>query len=96
MINNTGVIHVKCAEERLTKLQQDPQFEEKLKNSKFVKRKFSQANMSEHMWVAIESIDWEKKNIQGILANDPLKLTNIKCDDSVECKFSEVSDFILK
>ncbi|MGW8417687.1 DUF2314 domain-containing protein [Brevibacillus sp. NPDC055896] len=94
-MKNTGSIHGVCAEERKRKLQNDPLFDKKLKESKYVKCAFSQTGkVSEHMWVRIIELDDSKRKLKGILDNDPQHLTNVKCGDLVEVKYAEVEQFL--
>lgn len=92
---NVGRIHPECAAERLADTQIN--LEEELEKAGHVKTVFSQEGQpTEHMWVEVILIDYEKRLVTGTLANDPRWLTNIKCDDPVTVPFATIEQVLEK
>ncbi|WBU90601.1 DUF2314 domain-containing protein [Cellulophaga omnivescoria] len=46
----------------------------------------------EHMWV--RNISFDGENITGVLANNPMQLTNVTEGDTVSCSRSKISDWM--
>ncbi|AIM60135.1 DUF2314 domain-containing protein [Cellulophaga lytica] len=46
----------------------------------------------EHMWV--RNISFDGENITGVLANNPMQLTNVAEGDTVSCSRSKISDWM--
>jgi len=59
----------------------------------YVKAKFTQGDRVEWMWVEIKK-DRGGKTLTGILNNDPEVVTNVKCEDKVIIKRSNISQHI--
>jgi uncharacterized protein YegJ (DUF2314 family) len=90
-MGNIGHISDEARARRMAETQIN--LETKLKEAKFVKTGFEQPSVvTEHMWVEITSIDYGMKIVHGILANDPVFLTLIKCDDVVEVPFATIEE----
>jgi uncharacterized protein YegJ (DUF2314 family) len=94
-MSNTGFIHGECADNRL-KEWQEKNANTKIEVGNYVKMKFIQEDKEpEWMWVEISNVIG-KDDFEGCLANDPLKLTNIKCGDKVQVKRSNISQLLEK
>lgn len=78
---NTGLICDKHAEARHAEFQ-NALGDKIVPTGGFVKLKFTEGEISEHMWVLITLSD--QTNFEGLVSNDPLTLVNVKCGDSVK------------
>jgi uncharacterized protein YegJ (DUF2314 family) len=100
MENNVGEICGNCASERKLKIQEslDKLLQMFTSNYKFffVKKAFSQNDVTEHMWIKIspDNVNWETKILSGTLDNDPVYLTNVKDNDTVTLSFLDIEDLI--
>ena len=91
-IVNVIPVHVDCAKERLEAWQKENK-DLVLKPGMFVKKEFSNAGKTEHMWVIISEVRGSK--IAGVLDNDPIFLENIKCGDRVVLDRSEIEEHVI-
>ena len=59
----------------------------------YIKSRYSDGKEAEHMWFIVDTL--KKESLIGILDNVPLKLKNIKLNDKLEIKFSEIEDWVI-
>lgn len=48
------------------------------------------------MWVSAILIDWDKRRVYGKLHNHPVRLTNVKCGDSIMVEFDQIEDILVE
>lgn len=87
-ISNIIGICKKCGERRKAEFQKTFN-KDLLKVNDYVKICFKQGKEREHMWVKIISVG---KEIFGVLDNEPIVITNVKYQDIVKVKCSEIED----
>ena len=92
-LSNIGIVHPQYADERTAKWQAENK-DTKIHRGDYVKTRFVDGDKIEHMWVCVSSIIKDK--IHGVLNNDPILVTNIKCDDKVIINRSDVSAHMQK
>ena len=92
-LRNIGIVHPHCVDARTAKWQAE-NTDTKIQRGDYVKTRFVDGDKVEHMWVLVSSII--KGKIHGVLNNDPILVTNIKCDDKVIINRSDVSQHMLK
>jgi len=88
--NNIIGMCKKCSDKRRADFQKIFN-KDMLKVGDYVKICFKQGKKREHMWVKIISID---KKIFGLLDNEPVLVDNVKYQDIVRVKLSEVEDLL--
>ena len=90
-IQNIGIICNDCTKTR-SNFWQEKYGKIDLSNS-YVKFPFKQGKRVEHMWVEIKKDDG-KKTLVGVLNNDPVLVTRLKCGDVVRIKRSQIEQHI--
>lgn len=90
--DNVGMIHGRCAEER------HQAFQKKLGDgpiplNSFAKLMFTNNEFMEYMWVKIDKITGD--DCVGVLDNDPVFLTNVKCGDVINFKRADIHDIMI-
>lgn len=59
---------------------------------KFAKLKFTGERRAEYMWVRVIAANKRKEEYEGIVDNDPIFVTSVKCGDKVKFKKEDVFD----
>jgi uncharacterized protein YegJ (DUF2314 family) len=87
-----GYIHGKCAEQRHKEWQEENKHIH-ISPGDYCKIAFQDGDKMEHMWVKVDGCI-AQRTFTGILRNDPVAVTNIRCDDPVHFNRENIEEYI--